>query len=68
MDIAFSGDPAACGVYRLEFFDWGGFGWMLYANCSGERTPGFEIFDNECDAIAAYNPGLLEIRTGAPFG
>jgi len=56
MDIRFDGFPTVCGVYRMEFYNWGGYVWELYANCTGQTDPGFRIFDSECDAINAFSP------------
>jgi len=56
MDITFEGSPTLAGVYRMEFYNWGGFVWELFANCTGEAFPGYKIFDNECDALNAYEP------------
>jgi hypothetical protein len=56
MDISFQGNPTVCGVYRLEFHNWGGYVWDLFANCSGESRPGFRIYDNFCDAVENLNP------------
>ncbi|HPR64885.1 MAG TPA: PKD domain-containing protein [Thermoanaerobaculia bacterium] len=55
-DIWFYGSPTLCGIYRAEFVDWGGFIWDLYSNCTGTDTPGFKIYDNYCEALAAYDP------------
>jgi hypothetical protein len=56
MDISFTGNPTICGVFRLELYNWGGYDWYLYANCSGANRPQFTIYDNACDAINAYSP------------
>ena len=55
-DIWFDGSPTLCGVYRAEFTDWGGFIWDLFSNCTGADSPGFRIYDNYCEALAAYSP------------
>jgi PKD repeat protein len=55
-DIWFYGAPTLCGIYRAEFYDWGGFIWDLFSNCSGTDTPGFRVYDNYCEALAAYDP------------
>ena len=54
--VSFRGNPTLCGVYRLEFTNWGGFVWDLFANCSGLNEPGFMIYDNLCDAMEAFAP------------
>jgi hypothetical protein len=65
MDITFEGSPTLAGVYRMEFFNWGGYVWNLFANCTGDAWPGYEIYDNECDALNAYKPcpelGILPV-------
>jgi len=58
-DVHFFPDPEAfslCGVYRMEFYDWAGFDWEIFANCDGDRQPVFPIYDNPCDAVEAYDP------------
>lgn len=55
-DIHFYGSPTVCGVYRLEFFHWGGHVWDLFANCTGTGTPGFKLYDTYCEALVNYNP------------
>jgi len=64
-DIHFYGGPnqtePVCGVFRMEFFEWGGFVWDLFSNCSGgdynpAREVHFDIYDNICDALDAYEP------------
>ncbi|OGL48984.1 MAG: hypothetical protein A2161_06515 [Candidatus Schekmanbacteria bacterium RBG_13_48_7] len=54
-DIFFSGAPTVCGVYRVEFIDWGGFIWELFANCDGTRTPVFMIYDNYDTAVSSFH-------------
>jgi hypothetical protein len=53
-DISFDDPVALCGVYRVEFIDWGGFVWDLYANCTGTSDPGFFIYDNLAEARASH--------------
>lgn len=55
-DISFSRADGVCGVYRLEFANHSGFVWSLFANCTGESLGGYPIFDNLCDAVAAFEP------------
>ena len=54
--ISFDGSPTLCGIFRLEFTNWGGFVWDLFANCSGLNEPGFMIYDNLCEALQSYSP------------
>ena len=55
MDVRFFGTPSVCGVYRIELLGWGGFNWDLFANCTGRDAPGFMIYSNVCEALAAWN-------------
>ncbi|OGL46299.1 MAG: hypothetical protein A2161_00030 [Candidatus Schekmanbacteria bacterium RBG_13_48_7] len=52
-DIKFTDPVALCGVYRIEFVNWGGFIWDLYANCTGSDDPGFYIYDSYTEAEAS---------------
>jgi len=65
MDVSFQGNPTVCGVYRLDFIDWGGWFWEVYANCTADRTEQFYIYRDLCSALANYNPrpegGLADV-------
>ncbi|MEM7245330.1 MAG: hypothetical protein AAF533_08295 [Acidobacteriota bacterium] len=54
--ISFRGDPTLCGLFRIEFENWGAFIWFLYANCDGSGEPGFRIYDSACAAELSYQP------------
>jgi hypothetical protein len=52
--VYFYGSPNVCGVYRVEFRDWGGNIWSLFANCTGTNDPGFYIYDNYPEASTSF--------------
>jgi hypothetical protein len=54
-DISFDDPVALCGVYRVEFIDWGGYVWDLFANCTGTNDPGFFIYDNLSEARFSHH-------------
>jgi len=53
-DISFAASKSLCGVYRVEFKDWGGFMWDFLANCNASATGYYPIYDNYDDAVAGY--------------
>lgn len=55
MDCSVSAPGGLCGLYRVDI-ESGGFEWDLFANCDGSTTPGFEIFFDCNDALAAFRP------------
>lgn len=56
MDVSFQGTPNVCGVYRLDFLNWGGWAWEVFANCTADATQQFNIYRDLCTAVSAYNP------------
>lgn len=61
-DVILRGDPALCGVYRIDILS-GGFDWFLSANCTGivpddpaEIARNFNVYQNCADALAAFDP------------
>jgi hypothetical protein len=55
-DVYFDRPEGLCGIFRLEFINHSGNVWELYANCLGDRIPGFDIHDSLCTAMAEYDP------------
>jgi hypothetical protein len=56
-DISFERPEGLCGVFRIEFpLNHSGFVWELYANCTGQQAPLFNIHDTLCTALADYTP------------
>lgn len=57
VDVFFDRPEGLCGIFRIEFpYRHSGFVWELYANCTGARSPGFDIHDSLCTALANFFP------------
>jgi hypothetical protein len=64
IDCRVEGDPELCGIYRIDVVS-GGFRWNLFANCTGNISPHFQIYTDCEDAWAAFTP-LPEIAIADP--
>lgn len=56
VDVSAAVGEDPCGLWRVELRSVGGVDWDLFANCSGDAAPGHVLYDNLCDAAAAYAP------------
>jgi hypothetical protein len=55
MDCSVSTPAGLCGLYRVDI-ESGGFEWDLFANCEGSMGPGFDVFFDCAEALAAFRP------------